>query len=441
VHHRAALSSGCSARASVPGGVSVARVVLRVGWRETPAVHGPSVSVRRPALADGRRHHEPRRYDPFGRLSGFEVDSPPGRFAFAFTPCSARRSSPPEHGAYTRTERGLDPVRAGFGAICASSRRAAQRTLAVTRRARNSLVAATSDRASPSSGSPRRTSTAPYNVEDWRRRIDLGSSRAMRGFARVRVTGDRPTVETVWPSGRRSEAGSRCSWLDGHVGFSVDNQISASWRPTAASSRRAVRARLSRTGLTSRPPHPRRLGTRLDHRHGSVQSWPASAAIGGNFRRGRSAGFQPYYFTCESNGVVWMHSDRRLARLIRRCRPAPSHCLFTHSSRPEFFKQRTHGVLPSGGTAADRIDDGSFACISSRQTARSVCRSISSEAGGGGLALGRGGRPPGHRFQPLKEALCFARATARAGETGEEADARVTSCRLVPGRRGLRPAT
>ena len=46
-------------------------------------------------------------------------------------------------------------------------------------------------------------------------------------------------------------------------------------------------------------------------------------------------GFQPYYFTCENNGVVWMHSDRRLARFDPSMPPAPSlplRALITHLS-------------------------------------------------------------------------------------------------------------
>jgi len=72
-------------------------------------------------------------------------------------------------------------------------------------------------------------------------------------------------------------------------------------------------------------------------------------------------GFQPYYFTCESNGVVWMHSDRRLERFDPSLPPSPSlpfralitDLSFPNSGRTEF----------SPGRELPPIDfaDGSFA--------------------------------------------------------------------------------
>ena len=49
------------------------------------------------------------------------------------------------------------------------------------------------------------------------------------------------------------------------------------------------------------------------------------------------AGFQPYYFTFESGGVVWMHSNRRLARYdphLSTASPRPLRALLTHVSLP-----------------------------------------------------------------------------------------------------------
>jgi hypothetical protein len=48
-------------------------------------------------------------YDPQGRLSGFEIDSPPERFAFAFYTTLGMPIATTDRGVFMRTERGWMP--------------------------------------------------------------------------------------------------------------------------------------------------------------------------------------------------------------------------------------------------------------------------------------------------------------------------------------------
>jgi signal transduction histidine kinase/CheY-like chemotaxis protein len=299
-------------------------------------------------------------YDPFGRLSGFKVDSPPGHFVFGFYSVFGVQVATTEHGAFTRTDQGWAPF---------APESVNLRILEAAPRNGRWLYAAAQEIGwlRPTSGGieverfPAPNLDSPYNVETgddgfiW---IEQGNAR----LARVRVTGDRATVETFGHQDGLPEGWIQVFLLDGHVGFSVDGHI---LRFVEATHRFETDTQfgLDFPGLTEIVGRPIRdaLGRVWITANGSVQLFAGERGHMRNLGEKMSSGLQPYYFTCESNGVVWMHSDRRLARFDPSLPPSPSlpfralitHLSFSNSGRTEFSLGRELAPIKS--------DDASFA--------------------------------------------------------------------------------
>ncbi len=273
-------------------------------------------------------------YDPFGRLSGFAVDSPSERFVFAFYSVFGMPVATTERGAYLRTERGWIPFAPDSTNL---------RILEATPRNGRWLYAAAREVGwlHPTANGieverfPAPDLESPYNVETgddgfiW---IEQGNAR----LARVRVSGGQPTVETFGRQDGIPEGWIQVFLLDGHVGFSVDGKI---LHFVEATRRFEPDEQFARDfpGLTNIIGRPIRdaLGRVWITANGSVQVLAGDRGHWRNLGETMPPGFQPYYFTCESNGVVWMHSDRRLARFDPSLPPAPSlpsRALITHLS-------------------------------------------------------------------------------------------------------------
>ncbi len=152
-------------------------------------------------MADGNMHRAV--YDPFGRLSGFEVDSPPGQhFVFAFYTVFGVPVATTERGAYTRTDRGWIPFAPDSSNL---------RILEAAPRDGRWLYAAAREvgwlRPTPGGIEVERIPApdleSPYNVEtdaDGSSWIEQGNAR----LARIRVNEGHPAVETFRPPGRDS---------------------------------------------------------------------------------------------------------------------------------------------------------------------------------------------------------------------------------------------
>jgi signal transduction histidine kinase/CheY-like chemotaxis protein/streptogramin lyase len=361
-------------------------------------------------------------YDPFGRLSGFEVDSPPGRFAFAFYTVFGAPVVTTEHGAYTRTERGWIPFAQDSSNL---------RILEAAPRNGRWLYAAARELGwlRPTSDGiaverfPAPDLDSPYNVEtgdDGSIWIEQGNAR----LARVRVTGDRPTVETFGHQDGVPEGWIQVFLLDGHVGFSVDNQI---LRFVEATRRFEPDEQFARDfpGLTNIVGRPIRdaLGRVWITANGSVQVLAGERGHWRNLGETMPPGFQPYYFTCESNGVVWMHSDRRLARFDPSLPPAPAlpfHALitdlsFSNSGRTEFSFGRELPPIEFG--------DGSFAVrFVAPNCPFGVSVDFEVKLEGADSRWASAGAAGSTVFNHLKEGRYVFHVRPRAaGETGEEA--------------------
>jgi signal transduction histidine kinase/ActR/RegA family two-component response regulator len=292
-------------------------------------------------MADGNMHRAV--YDPQGRLSGFEVDSPPERFAFAFYTTLGMPVATTDRGVFMRTERGWMP----FALTSANLR-----ILEAAPRNGRWLYAAAHELGwlwPTSAGLEFERFEAPnlespYNVEtdhDGAIWIEQGNAR----LARIRATDDRPIVESFGRDDGLPEGWVQVFFLNGRVGFNVNGQI---LRFAEGTRRFEPDEQFARdfpglTNIVGRPIHDA-LGRVWITANGSVQVLADERGHWRNLREEMPSGFQPYYFTCESNGVVWMHSDRRLARFDPSLPAAPAPPLralitdlsFSSSGRTEF---------------------------------------------------------------------------------------------------------
>ena len=292
-------------------------------------------------MADGNMHRAV--YDPQGRLSGFEVDSPPGRFAFAFYTTLGTPVATTDRGVFMRTERGwmpFAPTSVNLRILEAAPRDG--RWLYAAARELGWLWPTPAGLEFERFEAP--SLESPYNVEtdqDGAIWIEQGNAR----LARIRATGDRPAVESFGRDDGLPEGWVQVFLLNGHVGFNVNGQI---LRFAEATRRFEPDESFARDfpGLTNIVGRPIRdaLGRVWITANGSVQVLAGERGHWHNLREEMPPGFQPYYFTCESNGVVWMHSDRRLARFDPSLPAAPAPPLraliadlsFSSSGRTEF---------------------------------------------------------------------------------------------------------
>ncbi len=212
--------------------------------------------------------------------------------------------------------------------------------------------------------------------------------------------------------------------LDGQVGFNVDGQV---LHFVEATRRFEPDAQFGRdfpglTGIAGRPIRDA-LGRVWITANGSVQVFAGERGHRRNLGEKMPPGFQPYYFTCESNGVVWMHRDRRLERFDPSLPPPPSlpfralitDLSFANSGRMEFSFGRE--LSPIG------FDDDSFTAHFTAPNCpfgTSVDFEVKLEgsdsrwasAGGAGSTV----------FNHLKEGRYVLHVRPRAGdETGDEA--------------------
>ena len=309
-------------------------------------------------MADGNLHRGV--YDPFGRLTGFEVDSPANHFVFAFYTVFGVPVATTEHGAFTRTERGWEPFAPDSVNL---------RILEAAPRNGRWLYAAAGEIGwlqSTAEGIavtrlPAPNLESPYNVETagdgfiW---MEQGNGR----LARVRVTGDRPAIEIFGRQDGLPEGWIQVFQLDGQVRFSVDGQIlrfaesSRHFEPDDSFAR-------DFPGLTNIVGRPVRdaLGRVWITANGSVQVFAGARGHCRNLREAMPPGFQPYYFTCEAGGVVWMHSDRHLARFDPALPPAPSPPLSALITRLNFFGAGRMEFSPGGTLPPIDFSDNSFA--------------------------------------------------------------------------------
>jgi len=282
-------------------------------------------------------------YDDHGLIDGFEMDSPPGSFVFS----ASTAIGPPivftEKGAYWRTRDAWVLVGSDLSntRIISDIPVAGRWLYAKPNEAgwlRPTEHGLEIERfAIPSLGTTY-GSVAGADGTVW---LELGNSR----IGRVRVMEGKPVVETF---GR--EAGIPDGWaqifsLQGEINFNVGRQILR----FDEGNRRFVRdEKFARdfpgiTNISARPAIDP-LGRLWIVTNGAVHVFEGKRGQWRDLNETMPAGFIPYSFAFEKNGVAWLHNDRRLIRFDPRL-PSPfvvpfraliSHLTFLSSGRTEF---------------------------------------------------------------------------------------------------------
>ena len=299
-------------------------------------------------MADGNMNRAV--YDTFGHLSRFEVDTPPERFVFAFSEALGLPLASTDRGAFTRTEQGWVPF---------APESVNLRILEATPRNGRWLYSAAHElgwlRPTPGGIEVERMTApdleSPYNVEtdrDGSIWLEQGNAR----LARIRVAGDRATVETFGPKDGLPEGWSQVFSIDGRVACSAGGRVlrfdeaTRRFEPDEQFARDFPRL----TNVIGRPARDA-LGRIWITSDDGIHVLAGERGHWRDLGETMPPGFRPYYFTCESNGVVWMHSDRRLARFDPALPAAPAAPLralitslrFGGSGRTEFWRGQ---VLP-----------------------------------------------------------------------------------------------
>jgi signal transduction histidine kinase/CheY-like chemotaxis protein len=362
-------------------------------------------------------------YDPFGLLDGFAVDTPPGSFMYTFSNAMGLPIATTENGFFTRTKDQWTLVSPDIKNMRILEDVSHQGRWLYAAPHELGWLRPTTDHGveierfeAPAIDHPYHSETA----EDGSVWIEQGNARVVR----VRVSNGRPTAEAFGRESGLPDGWTQLFTLDGRIGFSTGGQI---LRFVESTRRFEPDEQFARDfpGLTNIVGRPVRdsLGRVWITANGSVQVLAGERGHWRNLEEPMPPGLQPFFFYCETNGVVWMHSDRRLARFDPSLPPAPSvpfRALITHLS----FSSSGRTVFSlKDGLPPITSDDNSFAvhfvapnCPFGSSTDFEVrldgVDSRWSSAGSGGAAV----------FNHLKQGRYVLHVRPRAGgRTGDEA--------------------
>ena len=325
---------------------------------------GTGISTAHPYRLDGRLwllidgHIERGVYDAYGRLTGFKTDSPRGRFAYTLALMGNH--------LVTGTERGAYELKGGRWILFAPDSVnlrvltrnpvggrwlfSAQGEVGWITEGAGGLVAVADHRV-PGLDNVYNTAQAPDGTI-W---MEMGNAK----LGQVRILRGSPQVSLYGPSSGLPGGWAQVFVVDGHVRFNVADRI---YRFDADRSRFVEDPDFAREhggfdDIVGRPGIDG-LGRLWIAADGAVHI--LNRTVGGWRDSGERmpAGFLPYFFTFQPDGVVWMHADHRLARYDPRM-PAPAtvplRALITSVNLPG--SGRTLRLGPSGLPVLDYSDN------------------------------------------------------------------------------------
>lgn len=299
---------------------------------------GSSLTVAHPDRADGRlwvmtdgRIHRGL-YDAAGRLTRFAADTPPDRFAYAFSCAMGIPVVGTDRGAYYHDEAGWH----GFFPLSANLRildrepqdgrwlYAAVGEVGWLRPAAGGIEV---ERIPVSGLGNLYNAVAAADGTIW---FELGNSRV----GRVRLIGGGPVVDFFDRQDGLPEGWVNLFRLGEHVGFNVEGHIlrfdegTHHFTPDAEFARQFPDVR----DVLGRPA--RDAGGRVwMTANGTVRVFEHRGAAWHDLQERIAPGLLPNFFTMQDDGVVWLHAERRLARFdpaLPQPPPVPLQALVTH---------------------------------------------------------------------------------------------------------------
>ena len=271
-------------------------------------------------------------YDEHGMISGFKVDTPPGKFVFYVSNGLGTPLLSTERGTYGRNQDRWDLIARGLSNMRVISDKpyegkwmyAVPGEIGWLRPDAPDLVVERF--AAPALGNP-------YGYEtdaDGTTWIEQGNARVVR----VQVKEGRFTVEPYGKDAGIPEGWAQIFSLDGRVNFNIGGQI---LRFVEKTRRFEPDPQFARDfpgiiNVTGRPGRDA-LGRVWIAANGVIKILEGERGNWRELNEPMPPGFLPYAFAFEKNGVVWMHSDRRLVRFdpsMPQAPVVPFHALFSH---------------------------------------------------------------------------------------------------------------
>jgi streptogramin lyase len=285
-------------------------------------------------FADGRIHRGI--YDADGRLVRFDEDTPPDRFVFAFSCALGRPVVGTDRGAYYRDAnewKAFFPLSANLHVLHPQPINGRWLYAAV---GEVGWLRPTADGIEveriPVSGLGNLYNTV--SVQDGTIWFELGNSRV----GRLRIAPGEPVVDFFDRQDGLPEGWVNLFAIGDHVSFNVEGQIlrfdeaTHHFIPDMEFGRRFPGA----TAVVGRPARDAQ-GRVWMSTNGAVHVYEQRGESWQDLGERMPPGFQPNFFTLESNGRVWMHADRRLARfdpMVPAPAVVPLKTLVTHVTLP-----------------------------------------------------------------------------------------------------------
>ncbi len=332
-----------------PGGViwgllseGVLRVEFPSRYSSYEPLLGTSVHVAHPhrldgrlwVMSDGRAFRA--QYDELGRLVDLEPDSPADRFVFTFSSATGQPLVGTQAGAYVREEKGWRQFDApsvnlrliGESAVNGRWLFAARGELGWLRRGADGLEVAERFPLKELGVCFGNLTDAQGDI--W---LELGTAQ----LARVRLAGDRPEVTFYGVKEGLAQGWAQVFTIDGKVRVNIAERIlrfnepAGRFEPDAGFGRGLP----PYTMITGRPGVDARgrLWIAADTSNHVFESQP-----GGGWKEVTEKmppGLLPFYYTFESGGVVWMHSEGRFVRYdpdVPVAKPVAPRAIITHVS-------------------------------------------------------------------------------------------------------------
>lgn len=287
-------------------------------------------------------------YDDHGRLVELQVDTPADRFASNPSTQTGALIVATERGSYERTEAGWTPFAPEVNHLRVLDHPpmagrwlyAAWGQIGWIGRGGGALEGESF--AEPALEKVYRSATDEHG-NLW---LELGNGRV----GRVRLENGRPTLHYFGAGEGVPDSWAQIFSIDGQVRFNIGNQILR----FEESSRRFVPDRefaLRFPALSNIVGRPGRdsLGRLWVTADGGVQVLAEEQGTWRNLREKMPAGFLPYYFTFQPDGVVWMHGDGRLARYD------PSLPVTPEPPLRALITRAVIGAAQEGQNASDRL--------------------------------------------------------------------------------------
>ncbi len=293
-------------RVEFPSSISYFEPLVGTGVN---TAHPNRVDGRLWFLADGKIQRGV--YDVDGRLAQLETDMPSGLYAVTLSSAMGVPVAGTEHGAYYRTNDGWIPFapHTDYLRILEGTSRngrwfyGAHGEMGWLRRTDKGIEI----ERIPAPGLDAYNAATDRNGQIW---VERGSGR----LARITFDRDQPKLETFDGRDGIPESWAQIFELNGEVRFNVAEQI---LRFDETTHHFVPDPELSQ--LTSLHEIYGRPGIDSDGQlwissRDGVQVFKNENGHWQNLHKKLSARFRPYYFTFESNGVVWLHSAGRLER-------------------------------------------------------------------------------------------------------------------------------